>query len=57
MIPEGKWRDAGTPLKKIAGDAAANEKIIRIYPVADMENLPKGSLLFFTKEGMIKKSA
>ena len=56
MIPESKWRDGGTPLGKLMADAAVGERIIRLYPVMP-DSLPEGSLLFFTKEGMIKKSA
>ncbi len=56
-IPEGKWREGGTLLGKLVTGAAAGEKIIRIYATEGADNLPKGNLLFFTREGMVKKTA
>lgn len=53
-IPEAKWRDKGDDIKVSIPDIQKNEKIIRMYVIK--ENLPSGRLIFFTREGMIKKS-
>ncbi len=54
-IPDGKWRDVGQPLSKLVKDAAENEKALYVLPVE--ETLPKGNLLFYTRQGMVKKTA
>ncbi len=54
-VPDGKWRDVGQPLSKLVKDAAENEKVLYVLPVE--ETLPKGNLLFYTKQGMVKKTA
>ncbi len=53
-IPEAKWRDKGEDLKASIPEIINDEKIVNMYVIK--ENLPDGKLLFFTKEGMIKKS-
>lgn len=55
IIPEGKWRDKGVKLGSIVSDFIENEKIVYMQNVTDA--LPKGNLLFYTKDGMVKKSA
>lgn len=54
-IPDGKWREKGAPLKTVAPDAGKNEKIVYMMPYAD--TLPKGNILFYTADGMVKRSA
>ncbi len=53
-IPDGKWREKGAPLKAIVADATENE--FPLYVRLVEEKLPKGSLLFYTKNGLVKKS-
>lgn len=54
-IPDGKWREKGASLKSVASDAAKNERIVYMTSVADA--LPSGNLLFYTRDGMVKRSA
>lgn len=54
-VPDGKWREKGGKLKSIVADAVDGEYplYMRVIP----EKLPKGNLLFYTKAGMIKRTA
>ena len=54
-IVDGKWRDAGMPLSKLVKDAPANERVLYVLPIEDA--LPKGNLMFFSRLGMVKKTA
>ncbi|MCL2847244.1 MAG: DNA topoisomerase 4 subunit A [Firmicutes bacterium] len=54
-ISDGKWKDKGTPLKKMVSEAHDEERIIYCRNI--LEGVPPGNLIFLTKEGMIKKSA
>ncbi|HEY8444389.1 MAG TPA: DNA topoisomerase (ATP-hydrolyzing) [Clostridia bacterium] len=54
-IPEAKWREKGEDIKASIPSLQNGEKLIRIFTIK--EELPQGNLLFFTKEGMVKKSA
>ncbi len=49
-----KLSDEGVSLKELSKDAEAGERIVAMFAVG--EHMPYGSLLFFTKKGMIKKS-
>ena len=49
-----KLSDSGMTLKQLSQDAEAGEKVVALFEVG--ERMPYGSLLFFTKKGMIKKS-
>ena len=53
--PECRFRDKGSKISEVAPEIARNE-----YPIAfftsDKDKLPEGSLLFFTKKGLIKKT-
>ena len=51
---ECKLSDAGLSLKDLSSDAEAGEKVVALFEVG--ERMPYGSLLFFTKKGMIKKT-
>ena len=53
-IPDGKWRDVGAPLCKVFPGALDDERVL--YALGIEENLPTGSLLFYTRNGMVKKS-
>jgi len=53
-ITECKLKDKGTLLNKLFSEIVIDEKIIAIFPIE--EKPPKGSLLFLTKGGYIKKS-
>ncbi len=51
---ECKLTDEGASLKELSKDAETGEKVVALFEIG--ERLPYGSLLFFTKKGMIKKS-
>ena len=53
-IPDGKWREKGSQLKSVIPDIQKNERIVYAAPV--MDTLPKGNLLFYTRDGMVKRS-
>ncbi|MCL2621693.1 MAG: hypothetical protein FWD32_01525, partial [Firmicutes bacterium] len=55
-IPDAKWKDKGLSFKTLVKGELPNEKVVNIFAL-DGETLPKGDLLFLTKNGMIKKSA
>ena len=54
IAPESRFRDKGYKFTDIVKDAASGE-----YPVAFFSygKLPEGTLLFFTKNGMVKKTS
>lgn len=54
-IPDGKWRDKGLPLSEIVAEAADNEYPLYLRVIE--EKLPKGNVLFYTRLGMIKRTA
>ena len=49
-----KLTDEGFTLKELSSEAETGESVVALFEVG--EHLPFGSLLFFTKKGMIKKS-
>ena len=51
---ECKLSDEGMSLKDLSKDAEVDEKVVALFEVG--EHMPYGSLLFFTKKGMIKKT-
>lgn len=53
-LPECRWRDKGKHLYKFNKNISSDENIIFVYPYID--DLPSGSLIFFTKKGYVKKS-
>ncbi len=53
-IPDGKWREKGAKLKSVFSEALDNERIVFFQNVEDA--LPKGNLLFYTRDGMVKRS-
>ena len=54
-MPDGKWREKGSPAGKVITEMLKNERIVYMLPVLDA--LPKGNLLFYTRDGMVKRSA
>ena len=55
VAPECRYRDKGAKFTDVVKDAARNEYPVAFFEV-DEEKLPEGSLLFFTKDGLIKKT-
>ena len=51
---ECKLTDEGFSLKDLSEDAETGEKVVSMFAIG--ERLPYGSLMFFTKKGMIKKT-
>ena len=51
---ECKLSEEGVTLKDLSKEAETGEKVVSIFAVG--EHMPYGSLLFFTKKGMIKKT-
>ncbi len=51
---ECKLTDDGFTLKDLSEDAEPGEKVVSMFAIG--ERLPYGSLMFFTKKGMIKKT-
>ena len=49
-----KLSDSGVTLKELSKDAETGEKVVSLFEIG--EHMPYGSLLFFTKKGMIKKT-
>lgn len=53
-LPECRWRENGAPVKNILPGADKNEKIVFMHAAG--EKMPAGKLLFYTKNGLVKKS-
>ena len=53
-IPECKWREKGALLYDLLKGMVDDEKVIFMYPF--LAELPEGDLLFFTKQGYVKKT-
>ncbi len=51
---ECKLTDEGVTLNELSPDAEQGEKVVGLFEVG--EHMPYGSLIFFTKKGMIKKT-
>ena len=51
---ECKLNDEGVTLKELSKDAEVGERVVALFEVG--EHMPYGSLMFFTKKGMIKKT-
>ena len=54
-VEESRWREKGNSLKDLGVELAKNEKVVSAHSFA--EELPKGNLIFFTKDGLVKKTA
>ena len=55
-VAESKWREKGIQLKEIFSTVTKDEYIVSVSAVDD-EKLPQQDLFFFTKQGMVKRSA
>ena len=55
IAPECRYRDKGHKFSDICKDVARNEFPVAFFAVNE-EKLPDGHLLFFTKDGLIKKT-
>ena len=55
IAPECRYRDKGVKFNAVVKCAARNEYPVAFFEV-DESKLPEGSLLFYTKDGMIKKT-
>ena len=54
VVTESRYRDKGLKFTDIAKEASRNEYPVAFFAVG--ETLPTGNLLFFTKDGLIKKT-
>lgn len=55
-VTECRYRDKGLKLTDVAPEALRSEKVVA-FVSADKTQTPSGDLLFFTKNGIIKKTA
>ena len=55
IAPECRYRDKGFKFTDICKDAQRNEFPVAFF-ASDVDKLPEGNLLFFTKDGLIKKT-
>ena len=55
ITPECRFRDKGVKFNSVCKDAARNEYPVSLFAVYE-NALPTGNLLFFTKDGLIKKT-
>ncbi len=55
VAPECRYRDKGHKFQDVAKEVARNEYPVAFFAV-DEGKLPEGNLLFFTKNGLIKKT-
>ncbi len=54
--PECRFRDKGAKLSEIIPEVKRNERVVGVFSV-NADKLPDSALLFYTKDGLIKKSA
>jgi len=57
VAPACKFKEKGFAFTDVADGAAKNERPIAFFAVTDGEAMPEGDLLFYTKQGMVKKTA
>jgi len=55
IAPECRFRDKGSKFNSVCKDAQRNEYPVAFFAVNE-DKLPDGHLLFFTKDGLIKKT-
>ena len=55
IAPECRYRDKGSKFTDVCKDASRNEYPVAFFAV-DADKLPDGHLLFFTQDGLIKKT-
>ncbi|MCL2861319.1 MAG: DNA topoisomerase 4 subunit A [Firmicutes bacterium] len=54
LVPDGKWRDKGDTIQNLVPEALENETIIFMTNIE--EAMPNGDLMFYTREGMVKRT-
>lgn len=54
-IPDSRWKDTGTSIVNVLS-LGKEQKIVAILPIESFDALKDSSLLFVTKNGMIKRS-
>lgn len=54
QIPEYRWRDNGTPIVNVM-PFDRDDRIVSVIPIKDFEQ-PDTSLLFFTRQGQVKRT-
>ena len=54
-IPECRFRDKGTKFTELNKEMVKGEKVISIF-ASEKEAMPNGSILIFTKDGLVKKT-
>lgn len=52
-LPERKWRDKGEILCKLCPEAAVGERAVKLF---FFDSAPVGELIFFTKNGAVKRT-
>ena len=55
IAPECRYRDKGSKFSDVCKEVSRNEYPVAFFAV-DQDKLPDGHLLFFTKDGLIKKT-
>lgn len=55
VTQECRFRDKGMPFRSVVKEAAKNEVPVAFFAVYE-DKLPSGNLLFYTKDGLIKKT-
>ncbi len=55
IAPECRYRDKGYKFTDVCKEAGRNEFPVAFF-ASDQDKLPEGNLLFFTKDGLIKKT-
>lgn len=55
-LPERSWKDKGLPLIKLVPQADKEERVVSILVLEDEQSTPESSLVFFTSEGMAKRT-
>jgi DNA gyrase subunit A len=54
-IIEARWKDRGSKLIDLIKNYQTDEQVVALFPVTD--KLPKHELIFFTKNGLVKKTS
>ncbi|MCQ2387674.1 MAG: DNA topoisomerase 4 subunit A [Clostridia bacterium] len=54
-IPECRFKDKGSKITDCIHDLAKNERVVSIF-ACESDKINEGSLLFYTKDGLIKKT-
>lgn len=55
-LPEVKFRDSGVALSEIFDDTEKGEFAVKLF-VMDREEMPKGEILVFTRQGSVKRTS